>query len=836
VDLREPSVRSLGAGSASDDILANRERASDSGTCFHCGEPLPDTGVRTLDHAGVCVRLCCVGCEAAVLMIQGAGLERYYEWRTAPPLTPAADEVAQECWDGSAARSACSDLPDGVREITVALEGMRCAACGWLIERVAAAQDGVESVRVNAATRRASLRWRPDRIALSRVLAPIRRLGYEPHLATDAAAATRARRTALKRLVVAGVGAMQAMMFAEALYFGGDALDLAMRDLFRWLGLLTSTPVVLYAGWPFLRGAWLEWRARAPGMDFLVGSMVLLAFGASFLETLRGGAEVYFDSAVMFVFLLLVARHLDAAVRARSQAQLDAYARAQPARAWRERDGAFEAVPTTAIEPGDVLRLRPGETLAADGVLQSDLGAFDEALLTGEAKAVLHRAGDEVLAGSLGMDASVRVRVTRVGAGTWLATLSRRVARAASERPRAAQVADRIASRFVLVLLFAIALAAGAWAWIDAPRALPVVLAMLAVSCPCALSLAVPAALAASHARLARAGVLTLDADALATLARVDLVLFDKTGTLTRGEPGVRAVEVVRKGCSETDALALAAALERESAHPLARAFAPHARAGLAARDVRTTAGQGIEGVVDGQPVRLGTPAYAGDADAPEDALVLADAHGVLARIQVADQPRSDANATVGALARDGLGLAILSGDGPASVAAIARHVGIDAWRARCSPEDKLAYVRARQAEGRVVAMVGDGINDAAVLAGADVSFALGSGAALAHASADVVLAGNRLDALVDAWRVARATRRIVRQNLAWALAYNALALPAAALGLVPAWAAAIGMTLSSLVVTLNAARLVHARHLRPADIRPASSTPVVDRVNGVAA
>lgn len=784
--------------------------AAAASACFHCAEALPPRGARTAEVDGAPRAFCCAGCEAAALLIRDAGLLDYYRVRSEPARRAESTLPDWSAWDGEAVQSAHVRASGDQREITVLVEGIRCAACGWLIEHALSREPGVRAVRVNPSTGRAMLAWDATHTRLGALLERLAAFGYLAHLpGTGDAAATAERRRALKRLVVAGLGMMQGMMFAEALYFGdGGGMDVATRDFFRWIGLAVSTPVVFYAGWPFLRGAWTEWTQRKPGMDLLVATTILVAWAASAVETVRGGPAVYFDSAVMFVFLLLATRHLEQAARRRANTAVEVLSRAQPQVARRVgADGGVAEVPIHSLRAGDVVRVRPGEAVPADGVLLAAACSFDEALLSGEARPVLRRAGDGVLAGSACIEAPADVRVERTGAATTLAQIVRLVERAQSARPRIALIADRIASRFVVLLFAATALITGAWLAHDPAQALPVALAVLAVSCPCALSLAVPAGLAATHARLAREGLLVLRPDALETLAAVDTVVLDKTGTLTNGR--MRLVEArTEAGFPRDRALALAAALERESLHPIASALRPFADDAVVASAVRATAGAGVEGEVAGERWRIGNAAFAGAHGADGETVWLAGPQGVVARFELADETRPDAVLAIAALRTLGVDVQVLSGDAPAAVARVAAALGIGAWRARQSPSDKLAAVRALQASGRRVAMVGDGINDAAVLAGADVSVAMAEGAALAHAAADVVLAAPRVNALATLIGSARATQRIARQNLGWAAGYNAVGLVLAAFGLVPPWAAAIGMSVSSLAVTLNALRL----------------------------
>ena len=791
-----------------------------AGTCFHCGEPLPSSPV-SARVGGQERSMCCSGCAAAASWIADAGLDDYYRLRSADGLRVDAIDADFSAWDRADVLAEHSRGNADEREITVLVEGIRCAACAWLIGRALAPMPGVVEAEANAVTGRLHLRWRPAKTALSPILQRLASLGYRPHLATGEAteqARRSERRDLLKRLLVAGLGTVQAMMMAEALYLDfHNTMPAATRDFLRWLCFALSTPVVFYSGQPFLKGMANELRLRRFGMDTLIATSVLIAWAASVLETIRGGPHVWYDAAVMFVLFLLVARYLERMARQRAQGAVDTLARARPALAWREDiDGRVEQVPLHALAIGDIARVRAGDTVPADGVLLDQPGEFDEALLSGESRPVLHQPGDSVLAGSLAVNTTARLRVERTGQDTVLSDLVRLVEQAQAQRPRLARLADAIASRFVVALLLAAVAVAVFWYHQQPERALEVTLALLIISCPCALSLAIPAALAASHARLASMGVLVLGNDALDTLARADTVVLDKTGTLTTGHQRIDAV-ATHGDLDARQVHAIAAALERHSSHPIASAFASDNADRLHAQAVSIVPGAGLEGRVGGVHYRfgradfaLGSPGNNGDA---ADRVWLSridgdDAPTVLASFRIGDDLRADAASATAQLREQDLDLVILSGDGPSAVADVAGRLGIDSHHARQRPQDKLDAVRVMQAEGHVVAMLGDGINDAPVLAGADVSIALGQGAPNAHRAADIVLLGDSLLRVPQTLDVARRCRRIIRQNLAWAGAYNLIALPIAALGWVTPWLAALGMAASSLIVTGNALRL----------------------------
>jgi len=789
------------------DVRAAPAGAGVATGCWHCGEPLPPAPAH-VDVDGTPRAFCCDGCAAAAQWIRDSDLDDYYRLRSEHASRVGTEPADFAVWDRDDVVAGHARDVDGGREITVLTDGMRCAACAWLIDRALAKERGVVDVGANAVTGRIRLTWDPATTALSAPLRRLALLGYRPYLAAgtrDEDARRRARNRSLLRIGIASLGAMQAMMFGEALYLDtGGTMAPATRDFLRWITFLVSTPVVFYAGWPFLEGAWRELRHRRLGMDVLVSTSTLLAYFASVVETVRGGTHVWYDAAVMFVFLLLIARTLESHARAAANAQVDALARARPVLATRElADGARETVPVAALRVDDVAHVAAGEPVPADGVLLDAEARFEEALLTGEPHPVARREADAVYAGTICRDRPARIRVTRIGADTRLSELTRLVEQAQAHRPRLAQVADRIAGVFVVAMLLAAGATFVAWQMHEPARALEVTLAVLAISCPCALSLSIPAALAAAHGGLAKIGMLATRPDALDRLARVTDVVFDKTGTLTDG--GARLAGIECFGIDEAEARRIAAALETGSTHPLAAAFA-RADAPPAA-DVRVVAACGIEGSVQGRRWRIGRADFAAALD-DDGAVWLGDGEHAAARFEIGESMREDAISAARSLHAQGLRLHLASGDAVDRVAALASQVGIDDVRARQTPEDKLAYARRLQSGGRVVAMVGDGLNDAPVLAGADVSIAIGSGAALAQRAADLVLAGRSLARLPQAVHLARRTRAIIRQNLGWALAYNILALPAAVMGLVPPWLAALGMSASSLVVTLNALRL----------------------------
>jgi Cu2+-exporting ATPase len=783
-----------------------------------------------------------------VQLIAECGLEDFYQFRTARSGKPQESTVEWLAYDEPALLDSLTRLEPRGRSVVLSVDGLTCAACSWLIRRSLQRTDGVAHASVNTATGRAHIVWDGRKVLLSSLLRLIADLGYRPHIVTTGSADTQARaerRAILQRLAAAGLGMMQVMMFAVAMYAGDmQGMDLTIRAYLRVVSMMVATPVMLYGGWPFFMGAINALRMRSITMDVPVALGLTLAFGASVFNTWRHAGEVYFDSVTMFIFFLTVARYVEMVARHQSTSATDSLGLMLPVTAHRfahgERADALADVVVAQVTVGDRLLVRAGEIVPADGEITHGMSRIDESMLTGEPLCVERGPGDRLAAGTLNVAEPVHLRVTATGTSTVLAGIAALLRRAQAERPRIARVADAMASRFLARVLFGAALVCAFWLTVDPSRAFAATLAVLVVACPCAFSLATLVAVASANAALARRGVLVTNQDAIEGLAKVTRVVFDKTGTLTNGAVWVTGC-ILAGALSERDCRRIAAALEAASEHPLARAFGT-APAVSAARDVQVVVGAGIEGTVDGRRYRIGTPTFVAEArrpdaarDRPEEddgAIVLGTADGELARFTVGDLPRLDSAPAVAALRGQGLGTEILSGDAPAAVRRVAQYCGITDFAARQSPRDKLERVRTLTSQGEFVAMVGDGINDAPVLGGSGVSIAMSRGSALTLASADLILVGDSLQSLPAAFALARRAKAIIRQNLVWAAASNLTAMPLAALGWVPPWLAAIGMSLSSIVVVLNSLRLmrgaaVPSRHAKTVAVPlPASSVP----------
>ncbi|MEW5893620.1 MAG: heavy metal translocating P-type ATPase [Pseudomonadota bacterium] len=791
--------------------------------CFHCGEPIPANADYPIQLERETHLACCRGCQAVAQTIIDSGNADYYRLRTDYPETAEAalEELKKlELYDLPEVQASFVKTEGEVREASLILEGIVCAACVWLNERHLRQLPGVLSADINFSTRRARVRWDEGRVKLSQILKAVQEIGYLAHpfdTSRQEELYRKERNSAIRRLAIAGLGMMQVMMYAIPVYLAEEGTMTAdIQQLMHIASMLLTTPVVFYSAWPFFQGAGRDLALRRLGMDVPVALGVAVAYLASVWAVLTRTGEVYFDSVTMFVFFLLTGRFLEMNARKRSAEAAESLIKLIPAAAVRlpnyPADRTEETVAAVKLSPGDYILVGPGESFPADGRVVEGASTADESLLTGESTPLTKVAGNSVIGGSLNLDSPLVVQVEKVGADTVLSGIVRLLDRALAEKPRLALAADRVAHWFVLLILLISAGVAAVWYTIDPTRALWITVSVLVVTCPCALALATPAALTVALGRLTRLGLLSTRGHALETLARASDFVFDKTGTLTTGHFRLLQTQTVRGDAAS--ALAIAAALEQGATHPVASAIREAAGStSLQASDINYLPGQGVQGRVAGRLYRLGAPSYAAPGHALPatfggTVIALADATGPLAWFELGDELRPQAPALVEQLKALGLRLHLYSGDRPENVARMGRILGIDDARGGMLPADKLAVVRELQQQGAIVAMTGDGVNDAPVLAQAQVSIAVDQGAEAAQAAADMVLLSSELARLADGVRLARKTRRIIRQNLAWSLLYNVIAIPAAALGYVTPWLAGIGMSMSSLLVVLNAMRL----------------------------
>lgn len=802
--------------------------------CYHCGLPVPPNCSFSVVINNKPESMCCPGCQAVAMAIVDGGLENFYSYRTESNQRSDSQllNINWKIYDFPEVQSEfVTEFDADYRQASLLLEGISCAACSWLIETHLKQNAAVKMVSVNVSTHRCTLVWSPGLSPLSELLKSLAQIGYKPRPATDDQQQEffkKENRIALFRLGVAGFGMMQAMMVAVGIYFGATDTWL---DFLRWLSMLCATPVVFFSAAPFFKAAWRSIKSKQLIMDVPVALAIGLAYLASAWATVTSSGEVYFESVSMFAFFLLLGRHIEQRARHRNRSAFGNLAQLMPLTACcissteNNCEEKTENVPLKLLSVNDLVLVKAGETFPCDGVIETGESEVIEALITGESIPVAKKEGDKVIAGTLNGHSPLRVRVTAIGSATQLSGIERLAVQAADEKPKQVVMADKIARFFIARLLVICVCVFLFWWYKDPSRALWITLSVLVVTCPCALALAMPAALSAATANLRQRGFLVARGHVIETLTHINRVIFDKTGTLTQGRFSITDVLLLSESSRE-NVMSIATALEADSNHPIAHAFkSGRTEIKLRAVDVKQTTAAGIEAIVGGEIYRIGTlefvseiiasPSHSGaqlkELVLPDQSklwLLLANAQGAAAWFGLEDEVRPSAQAAIAELRDLGVSVELLSGDQSGAVALLAKKLGITEFIAGAKPADKLARLNVAQLQGDKVLMVGDGINDVPVLAGADVSVAMASASDLAQTRADTILLNNQLTLLPQAIVLAQRTRKIIKQNLMFSLTYNLIALPLAAMGHVAPWAAAIGMTMSSLIVVLNALRL----------------------------
>ena len=822
--------------------------------CFHCGLPVPAGASFELQFDGRMQPLCCAGCEAVAKTILDSGLAGYYQTRSAYPDSPANSvplalrELARYDLPGIRERFVATSATAG-NEALLSLDGMTCAACAWLVEQRLRGMPDILQADVNYSTQRARISWQPGRLDLSTIMRVIGQLGiaaYPSEQSADAARQAAARKRSLWEIFVAAFAMMQVMMYTVPMYFADPGeVTPDIRQLMQWAGFALTIPVMLFSARPIFRGAWSAVAAGFIAMDVPIALAILLTFIASTWAMLHGAGEVYFDSITMFVLLLSVARFIEADMRRRRLNDLERILKPVPTVAERvdgyplQRSGS--EIATASLQAGDVIRIATGAIVPADGEIVEGPGQLpaqlDESLISGESRPVGKRIGDAVIGGSINSGAPLLARVTHVGAATVLAGIVRASEVALAARPKIDRMVTAAAARLSCATLVLAGAAAVIWLMIDPARAFEVTVAVLAITCPCALALAIPAVTTATGSALARQGLIIQHSRLLETLPLITDLVIDKTGTLTTGRMRVSEVKVHQQGDSAAEigsasmdaaidtAVAVAAAIEAGSNHPIALALRTEAEQRRLALPVVTDASfnAGEVATVGG---RIGANAWSIGADqatafasapdrphrAPFTEVMLRCAGQPVATFVLEDELRDDAVDFINSIKQRGIKVHLLSGDREDAVRYCADQLGISTWHTRMTPDAKRQFTRDLQAQGAVVMAIGDGVNDAPLLAQADAGIAISAGADLARARADAILTSMHLLPIASAIRIAQQARRIVRQNLYWAFAYNAICIPLALAGMVNPWMAAAGMSTSSLLVTLNAARLTRAQ------------------------
>ncbi len=787
--------------------------AAEAARCRHCSLPIP-AGLTA--NAG----FCCRGCAAAYATIHGLGLDDYYRRRTIDiaqrPLRP--DEDAETTDFAGSVR----DEGRGIGALSLMIEGLHCAACVWLIESVLGRQPGVVHARVNMTTRRLVLRWQADRTTADALVSTVQRLGYRL-VPFDPARIGRdgeqREKELLRAMAIAGFAAGNVMLLSISVWAGhAGGMGPATRGLLHWISALIALPAVVYAGVPFYRSALAALRARRVNMDVPISLAVILASAMSLHETAVGARHAYFDSAVALLFFLLIGRYLDQRARGRARSAAEhLLALGGTAVTVVEPSGRRRILAPARVRPGMTVLAAAGDRIAVDGRVIAGRSDVDTGLIDGESVPKAVAPGARVFAGTLNVSAPLTLEATAVGEDTLLSEIARLVETAEQAKGRYVALADRVARLYAPVVhALAAATFIGWFGLGGAPwqTALMYAIAVLIITCPCALALAVPVVQVAASGRLLCQGVLIKSGTALERIAAIDTVVFDKTGTLTEGLLALADGDAV-----DAVALAEAAAMAAQSRHPLARALVRAAEArGLAvapAQDVREVAGRGLERPTAAGRVRLGSRSFCGiggDAEAPAPELWLHRPGRVPVRFAFADRLRDDAPGVVAALKDLGIGVRLLSGDHPGAVRRIAAAVGIADWRAGSDPANKVRRLAALAEGGRRALMVGDGLNDAPALSAAHASLSPATATDLSQTAADAVFQGRRLAPVIETILVARRAGRLVRENIAFTFVYNGLTIPLAVAGLVTPLIAAVAMSASSLVVIVNALRLNRGR------------------------
>ncbi|WP_298774247.1 heavy metal translocating P-type ATPase [uncultured Shewanella sp.] len=798
--------------------------------CFHCGEAVLSgkplyTRIQHNDEA-----MCCLGCQAVSQAIVDAGLLNYYQFRTKlgtsqQSLIPT--ELAQfSAYDLEEVQEEFVYQQNQLKQVSLTIEGITCAACTWLIEHKLKQLTGIKSVSVNSTTERALISWDPKLLQLSDILNQITYIGYQAYpfqIDEQEVNTQKESRQFLLRIGLAGFATMQVMMFALALYSGFFTdLDNEFRDYFRWVSMLFAAPVVFYSAQPFYFSAIRALLIGRVNMDVSVSIAICGAYVASCIETINGSGEVYFESVSMFTFFLLLGRYFEQHARQKASVNASNLHKLTPLTANKVSDNIVTEIPAKKLILGDIILIKPGEVVAADGKVTSGSSSINESMLTGESLPVIKKRDSHVFAGTINIDHPLHVEVTAIGQAQLVADIIRLQEVASNNKPKIALYADMFSNYFTAGVLILAGFSYLFWSFYSPSDAFWITLSVLVATCPCALALATPTAITCSTSILTRMGIISRNSDALEKLPLIEHVVFDKTGTLTCGTFSIDSVTLINQEDStipsyeKEDILHIAAALEAHSLHPIASAFRPFQQQNIIASQCENTVGLGISGSINGKYFKLGSAEFVGAQQESKtletgQTIWLSKNHRLVASIVLSDTLRIDAIDTIKQLKLLGCKVSMATGaDGP-QVKVLAEKLNITDVHQGLKPEQKLKLVRKFQ-QGAHVAMFGDGVNDAPVLAGANMSIAMGSGAAITKSSADLILLGDHLSRFNDAIKVAKKTKTIIQQNLLWALGYNVLIIPLALSGHLLPYVAALGMSASSLIVVFNSLRLLKAK------------------------
>ncbi|MCZ2720314.1 heavy metal translocating P-type ATPase [Marinomonas sp. 15G1-11] len=785
--------------------------------CFHCGDPVPRNLCITSTVDNEEVSFCCYGCQAIADFIRGEDLSQYYRHRSRSADNPSnanTEEYANAftLLKDEDVYPLYVHIDNQEHHIQLSVDGMTCSACAWLIEKHISSLDGVVSMHINLSNSLATLIWDPSKIDINDINHSANSIGYylKPYR-SDGEDTNRIekRKSSIIKLGIAGVGMMQVMMSAIALYAGDiQGMEDSYKQLLRWASFCFSTPVVLFSASPFFNAALRDLKTRHFTMDLPVSIGIGLAYISSVYALFIDHGHVYFDSVTMFTFFLLLGRFLEEGARHKSLKN-------------NTKNDELSSVilckndqpllyPKSKLTLNDIIQVAPGESLPTDGVIVDGHTNIDESSLTGEYLPVAKSIGDVVTASTTNIDQTIKIKVTAIGTQTRAAAIERLTQRALSEKPKIAVIADKIAHYFVICVLLVAVLAYGTWYFIDQEQAYWIMVSVLVVTCPCALSLATPVALTTATNKLKEYGLVITRGHVIESLAKCQHIAFDKTGTLTYGKFDIVSISNI----DSERIVDICSALEQGSIHPIAKAF--QSTNHIKANKLVNHTGLGVEGEIDGAQYRLGNQKFIQhwcqdwhDQSIEPNALTLflATESAIISRIVLQDRLRSETQSTVQNLRNAGFTVSLLTGDTKASALSVLCEEDFDAFITDQTPEDKWQWL-SKKADLKRTIMVGDGLNDVPSLAGASTSIAMGQSSDLAKTHADALLLSNDISTIYQAILLAKKCQRIIKQNLFWAASYNGIMLPAALLGLIPPWSAAIGMAASSLLVVLNATRL----------------------------
>jgi len=782
--------------------------------CFHCGLPVKNANYQA-ELLGSCQSFCCTGCKLAALTINDSGLADFYSYRD--QFSENAEGFQQKdindfkIYDDPDIQEGFVHTSDNQQNFSLQIEGITCAACVWLIEHSLQQLPNVNNASLNLSNHRLSIDSASPEHNISNIFATIQGLGYgaKPWKPGNHQHLEKTQKDFLIRIGISGIGMMQVMMNTFAIYLGN--IEPEFESLLRWASLVLTLPVFFYAAIPFYKAALRDIKSRHFGMDVPVSIALILSFIPSVWATITESGDTYYESVVMFTFFLLVGRYLEFRSRLRLDQSGDGLDDLIPAFAHIIKDSTINDIASIKLVTGDIIEVRPGEQLPADGEVISGESQINESSITGEFNPVTIKPGQLVRAGTINTDGLFQMKVSQAGHQSTVSQMLTLLEKASSQRPKIAELANKGASYFVLMVLFLSIVTGLVWLYIDPDKAFWVAVSVLVITCPCALSLATPVSITSSITALRKLGILLTRGEALTELNKVTTVVFDKTGTLTKGEFSISEI-INLSDLSEEKLLAIAASLESHSEHPIARAFVSDTHLQLSQTDVVTN--KGVSGVLNDIEYRIGSIDFCleNNLKAPDNRqwIALSDTSNqkLLAWFQINDVVRADVDVLIDKLKSMNLKIQLLTGDPSNEGNRLGELLQLDSVQTGLSAKDKFNVIQKLQQNGESVLMIGDGINDALALSVANTSIAMASGTELSKNSADFILLNHQLIPVFYCIKVAKKTSTIISQNLSWGLLYNIIALPFAMMGVVTPWMAAIGMSFSSLLVVFNAMRL----------------------------